>query len=449
MRAPIAYGIDFGTTNSAIAVAYDDGTTSVVGAPDPVTPSLVYLHRNANRLSGPEAIRAYLLTGAMETRCRGCSLASWDGGVPASTCQQVSMDGHCQDARLLSQLKGDLTADTFQSTHSWGVDFELEDLVAIVLRRLKSAADQATGHDVKRVVLGHPVRFAGAEGARFVELQKLALARLARAAERAGFVEGVSLVEESKAAIALEGVSDGLLVCTDFGGGTFDMAVAEVSGTTTTILDLAGVSIGGEEFNSKIFDTFVRPRLGLDEEFVMWDGQTRTLPALLRSQLRSLSGLKSLLVSNVALDASAHYRGRGHDAVLDFVDELLYNGQAFQFFGAIESAKIELSSVQHCNISFRSVGLTLDIPVTRAEFEEAIAGDMRSVRLCMQDSLDDAGVSADEVGFVTQTGGSSQLPVFQRMLRELFPDATVVQSDPFTSVVTGLANYALEEWVDD
>ena len=442
----IAYGIDFGTTNSGIAVAYEDGSTQVVAAPTSVTPSTVYLHRNRNRLSGPDAVRAYLDTGAASTHCRNCDLVTWTGSGPVTDCLQVAAAGKCQDARLLAQLKADLTSDGFTTTHSWGLDFTLEDLVAVVLRRLKVAADRHTGQDVRRLALGHPVRFSGAEGLEHSRLQGLAKSRLERAAELAGFTEGIVLVEESKAAVALDDVGDGLLVCTDFGGGTFDVAVADVTGHRTDILDLGGVAVGGEEFNAKIVDTFVRPHLGFDREFVMWDGQRRSLPASVRTHLRSLSGLKVLLTSNVALDIASQYRGRGNDEVLDFIEQLLYFGQAYRFYDAIETAKIELSERESTSIKLRSVNLDLDIPVNRSDFERAIQRDLDRVRDCIEDSLEDAGVSAHEVEFVTKTGGSSQLPVFQRMLSELFPEAVIVDSEPFTSVVSGLASYAFEEW---
>jgi hypothetical chaperone protein len=259
-------------------------------------------------------------------------------------------------------------------------------------------------------------------------------------------VDEVILVEESKAAVALQGVRDGLLVCTDFGGGTFDTAVVDVQGDISTVLDLNGVDVGGEEFDAKIFDACVRPRLWLDAEFTTHDGSHRRLPALLRNSLRSLSGLRTLLTTNIALDAISAYRHQGNDDVLHFIDQLVYGGQAWQFYTAIEKAKWALSEEEETLLQLRSVGLDVRIPITRREFEDAIAADLRRVRYCLEDSLADAGVTADEVTSVTKTGGSSQIPAFGRLLRGLFPAAEIIESDPFTSVVLGLADYAREEW---
>jgi hypothetical chaperone protein len=131
---------------------------------------------------------------------------------------------------------------------------------------------------------------------------------------------------------------------------------------------------------------------------------------------------------------------------LRLIDELLYGGQAWAFYRAIEQAKVELSSSEKTFVDFRRPWADVHVPVTRGDFERLIAPDLARVRGCIEDALDAAGVNADEVEFVTRTGGSSQIPAFERLLRDLFDEAEIVQRDPFTCVVTGLAEYAAEEW---
>jgi len=449
MSYPVAYGIDFGTTNSALAVAYDDGTIEVLGTPEELTQSLIYLHRNQNRLVGEEAIRAYLDTGSARTPCSRCELVDWERGAPQTQCRNCLPGGSCFDARLIAQVKAELADEDFGGTHSWAEDFEIEDLVAIVLMRLKKAADRQLGTAIDRVTIGHPVRFAGAEGEDFVRLQALAQRRLASAAERAGFSEHVSLMPESKAAVAVEGVDDGVLLCLDFGGGTFDVALIEVHGSRSEVLALNGVPVGGEEFDSKIFDAFVSPAIGLNSEFVLANGQTRHLPAELRTKLRSLSGVNDLVSENLAAGVSAHLAGLDHDEVLDRVNAIITGGSGWRLFQAIKIAKHDLSDSPKTVIDVRSGELSLSIPVAIEEFVSVIADDLQLVRYCIEDALEDANVTPDEVSYVSRTGGSSQIPAFIQMIENTYTNATHVQMDPFTSVVQGLARHAYEVWANE
>jgi len=444
---PIAYGIDFGTTNSSIAAAFPDGSTQVltVEGSSKIMPSLVYLHRDGNRLSGTDALRSFLDTATARTRCRGCSHVDWENGVPQSDCQQMRPNGFCLDSRLLTQVKSELSDDDFVSTHSWAVDFELEDLVAATIVRLKRAADRQLSADVKRVVVGHPVRFAGAAGPSFDQRQAAAKGRLVEAARRAGF-DLVVPVAESQAAVALDEIDQGLVVCTDFGGGTFDVSVIDVLQDGGDILALDGVAIGGEEFDAKIFDRLVRPAIGLDHEFRRADGQTRRVPARLRHRLRSMSGLKSLLADGDLSGALTGLYGLGDDRVLTLIDELLYGGQAWTFYRAIEAAKVQLSSSDSAVIDYRRPWIDLQIPISRNDFESIIAPELEDIRFCMQQALEAAHVGPEDVTFVTCTGGSSQIPAYRRLLTELYPRAITIERDPFTSVVRGLADYAHTEW---
>jgi len=109
----------------------------------------------------------------------------------------------------------------------------------VVLRRLKRAADRATGANVPRVVLGHPVIFVGAEGRRWRERQEKAMTRLRDAALQAGFTE-VELLEEPVAAMNGELLQEGVAVAVDFGGGTFDVSVIKYAPDGGDVLALTG-----------------------------------------------------------------------------------------------------------------------------------------------------------------------------------------------------------------
>src|SRR5215472_19003089 len=162
---PLGYGVDFGTSNSAISIAYEDRVEVVSLGETQATrtlPSFVYLHRAGRRQAGDEAIRTFLVSGHEKTDCWNCPLApyGWD-----TDCRQYRKGDGCNDARLLSGVKHELAKLGFAGTNSWATDFSVGTLVSVVLARLKREADHASGHDVGSVVVGHPVVFAGADPA--------------------------------------------------------------------------------------------------------------------------------------------------------------------------------------------------------------------------------------------------------------------------------------------
>ena len=155
-----------------------------------------------------------------------------------------------------------MTDESFTSTVGPdGRRYRLEDLVAILMRALKRHADSYCGSSIDRVVLGHPVAFAGAEGPGFARRQALAERRLRSAAEAAGFRD-ISLVDESTAALEGEEATSGNLMAVDFGGGTFDVSIMTVTPTSWPVVASEGAAIGGEGFDSLLFDAKLSQPLG-------------------------------------------------------------------------------------------------------------------------------------------------------------------------------------------
>ena len=139
---PIAYGIDFGTSNSAIAVAYRRGNPHAVrvevvpaesGLAGLTLASVAYLHRDGDRQAGEAAIARYLVQGHLRHTCLHCPLVRYGA---ETECKQATRNGGCQDTRLVTGVKRDLARTDFTATHSWAQDFELTELVSIVIERL-------------------------------------------------------------------------------------------------------------------------------------------------------------------------------------------------------------------------------------------------------------------------------------------------------------------------
>lgn len=434
MKAPIAYGIDFGTTNSLVSVVYPDSVEvlTVGGGPHPENlPSIVYLNREGIADAGDEAIRQYTQVGSATHPCGQCSIVEYNQKEFEGPCRFASLGGGCHDARLLSELKAFLADPDLDSTHSWGEDFMLEDLVAIILRRLKRAADRRIGADVTRAVIGHPIAYPGAEGARFRERQQTALERMKKAAAVAGFDEVVLYQEPAAAVLAEQG--NGIMVAVDFGGGTFDVAILRMEPDRGRVLALQGVAVGGEDFDAAIFRSYIAPQLGVG-----------SLPARYESQLTRLSEVLRLVGDPSTRDDLRYFARR--DPRVGTLEAILYGGHSYQLFKEVERAKVDLSTHDRATVDFHRRGIDVAAAVDRAEFEQLIASDVDRVFEQIEAALDQAGVEPDDVDIVLRTGGSSAIPVFRTRLEGMFGPDRVQTRPAFSTIAKGLGEYARGVW---
>lgn len=428
MTAPVAYGIDFGTTNSLVTAAYPDRVDLLAAeGRRELIPSIIYLHRDGIELAGDIAVQTYSANASIRTTCSDCALAHWNGREYLSDCRWAKANHGCHNARLISEIKAFLADDDLNGTHSWGVDYSLARLTSVVIGQLKRRADAITGSDVRRAVVGHPVAFAGAEGRGFRNRQRLAIQRLTEAMHLAGFDE-VELLEEPAAAVSVE-ESDGVIVALDFGGGTFDVAVINMGPDAGEVLAMQGVAVGGEDFDEALF----RAKL--------WDVfDLGFQPGHLGERVCRRSGAVRALSND---EIKAALAGATKGGVL--LREILYGGFAYELFQAIERAKIDLSSAAKANISFDRPGLQLDVEVTRREFERLIRSDIDAVFAQISKALRQAGLQEGDIDLVVRTGGSSSIPLFVDRLQEMFP-GRVVERPPYDTIATGLGLHARKVW---
>lgn len=427
-ETPVGYGIDFGTSNSAVSVAYRDRVEVLSlgrSGRTQTLPSFVYLHRSGRRAAGEEAARTFLTTGHEKTDCWNCLLApyGWD-----TECRQYRKGGGCSDARLLSGVKHELAKLGFAGTNSWATDFSVGTLVGVVLRRLKEEADAATGGGVDRLVLGHPVVFAGLDPERRAASEAEAFARLNAAARESGFEEVVFLAEPTAAVIG-EASHHRVEIAVDFGGGTFDVAVLDSRGAKPRIAAMAGVAVGGESLDGVLFETTIGPALGLD-----------ALPNWLFNDMRTASSVRLLMADPGVPSVLARIGGEA----ARIAGALLYEGHAYDFYRAIEAAKIELSSAEFARLEYAP--LRLDVPLRRSAFEAMIKPELDLVDQAISRALDEAAIPPSDVERVLLTGGSGYIPAFRRRLAERFGERKLVQRDAFTAVVHGLGVHALRTW---
>jgi hypothetical chaperone protein len=196
-----AIGIDFGTTNSSVALARSTGEVQLTsfpffGALTDSYRSLLYLEQAKE--SGREVLK------------------SWTGPAGIERYLEAENKG-----RLIQSLKSFLSSRTLKTTEVFGRRRTLEELIARILTDLRHAAEQQFGVSVKSAVVGRPVRFVGADSE---EDNQYAADRLSAAFHTAGFQSVEFEMEPVAAAHYYESTlsHDELILIGDFGGGTSD-----------------------------------------------------------------------------------------------------------------------------------------------------------------------------------------------------------------------------------
>jgi hypothetical chaperone protein len=393
-------GIDFGTTNSAVAIADDAGAVQLVplaGAPHWRT--VLFFEPSGALSAGGPAIARYLETGG--------------------------------DGRLIQSIKSHLASATFSRTTIFGRRWQLDDMIAAYLRQVRAAAAVDLGN---RAVVGRPVRYWGAETS---DDDDRAVARMREALGKAGFDDVVFEYEPVGAAAryAQRLDHDELIVVADFGGGTTDFSVVQVP--SGNVLATGGIGVSGDAFDARVIDAIVAPALGRGTRYRDEMGGEAPVPAWLYSRLRRWHYLSFLrdedtlrLLDRVARGALDPVR---FDRLVRVVDEDL----GMVMHRAVEGAKVRLSSRDGDRVALDAI--ELDLPLTRASFESWLDEDLAAIDGVLDDVMARAGVTAGDIDRVFATGGTSLVPVVQARLAGRFGADKLLGGDELTSVAWGLA----------
>ena len=424
---PPVIGLDFGTTNSAIAVA-DAGREATLAAfsagGDTTTSfrSILYFptkDRSApvklETKAGPEAISSYL-----DADTKG---------------------------RLILSIKSYLASPLFTSTHINGRFYTLEDLIAIILRRLRTTVIEQFGISATSVALGRPVRFAGAD----TEADEtLALNRLRSAAGLAGFSEVTFELEPVAAAYQYETQldHDELVLIGDFGGGTSDFTLAQLGpGRKRTgrnpVLGTSGVAIAGDTFDSRIMMNLVAPKLGLGSHYVSL-GKELPVPVWPYSQLSSwhrtflLKDPKTMAVLREVKNQATE--PDKINALLQIISENL----GYALYRAVETTKVGLTNNEDASFVFAHAPVDIEETLERWRFESWIQEDIQNIATCVKTLMSQHNVNPSDIGSVFLTGGSSFVPYVRRFFAKTFGADKLKGGEELTTVAKGLALRALE-----
>jgi hypothetical chaperone protein len=429
----LTLGLDFGTTNSAIAAARD-GQVQLVRFPiGPTTTdtfrSVLYFDpeeqgpdRKPLSVAGPEAIEHYLLA-----------------------------DGQ---GRLLQSLKSYLASRLFKATQVFGHKYTLESLIGLIARDLKRGAVAQLGTLPARIVVGRPVRFVGsreedseAETDEEEDVEAYALGRLRQALANAGFPDVVFEYEPVAAAFHYESrlTRDELVLIADFGGGTSDFCLMRVGPGVrargqkrSDILGTEGVALAGDSFDSRIIRHIVAPLLGRGSHY-RTQGKLMPVPPWLYLRLARWHHMSFLKSRETMSLLDGILRGAEQPARIAALIHLIDRDLGYRLYQAVERAKVALSSSEHSRVVFRDGPLQLDEPLHRADFESWIAPELSAIEQAVEKLLTRTQVRPEQVDSVFVTGGSSLVPAVRRIFANRFGEDRLRSGGELTSVASGLA----------
>ena len=364
-------GIDLGTTNSVVSVM-EGGQPVVIPNQEGgrTTPSVVAFTKNGERLSGQVAKRQSV-TNPENTIY---SIKRFMG----RRYNEVSEESKLVPYKVVSGENGDARVD------AGGKKQSPPEISAMILTKLKEAAEAYLGEKVTKAVITVPAYFNDAQR---------------QATKDAGQIAGLEVMriinEPTAAALAygLDKKKDETIAVYDFGGGTFDISILEVGDGIVEVKSTNGdTHLGGDNIDQRIINWLV-------EEFKKETGIDVSKDQMALQRLKEAS----------------------------------------------EKAKIELSTVleTEINLPFLTADGSgpkhMNVKLTRSRFESMVEDILqRAVGPCKQ-ALTDAGLTPAQIDEVVLVGGSTRIPRVQQMVRELFGKEPNKSVNPDEVVAIGAA----------
>jgi molecular chaperone DnaK len=364
-------GIDLGTTNSVVAVM-EGGEPVVIPNQEGgrTTPSVVAFAKSGERPVGQVAKRQ-AVTNAENTVY---SIKRFMGRRYDEVNEEMKMVPY----KVTRSTNGDARVE------SMGKEYSPPEVSAMILQKLKSAAEDYLGQKVEKAVITVPAYFNDAQR---------------QATKDAGRIAGLEVLriinEPTAAALAygLDKKKDETIAVYDFGGGTFDISILEVGEGVVEVKATNGdTHLGGDNLDQRIIDWLI-------------------------DQFKKDQGI------DLSKDKMALQRLKE----------------------AAEKAKMELSTVQETEVTLPFITADANGPkhmnekLTRAKFESLVDDILqRSIGPCKQ-ALSDAGVKPSDIDEVVLVGGTTRIPKVQQIVRELFGKEPHKGVNPDEVVAVGAA----------
>jgi hypothetical chaperone protein len=418
-------GIDFGTSNSAVAVVFDDGRTALArfthalaDQEGETTPTVLFFPSYEPETHfGHAAVARYLYTGL--------------------------------EGRFVQSMKTYLPSAAFTGTQIRGRSLAIEDLVAIFLRRLIEAAQRTLGVTLEGpTAIGRPARFSLEP-----EADALAQRRLLQAVAAVGLGRAKLVLEPVAAALAYEAEldRDEVVLVADLGGGTSDFTLMEVGPShqaridrQPSILASRGVPIAGDKIDGEIVRAALLEPLGAGSDYLALTDRT-AVPRWIFQRLLQWNHVSFLKSKETLEFLRTVHRTSNRPEAIGRLLRIVEEDQGYLLFRAVERAKRELGSADRASIADREHDLAVEAVIDRSTFEVAARPLIDRMIATAEETLLAARIAADQVDTVFLTGGTSLLAPVRRRFEALFGPDKLRGGKTFTSVVRGLARAAATE----
>jgi hypothetical chaperone protein len=405
-----ACGIDFGTSNSTLAVPTTTGAALIpLEGTSPTLPSAVFWDADG-----------------LPPRFGRDAIAAYTSG---------------EDGRLMRGLKSTLGSPLIhEKTRVGNRALAFTDILGSFFGHLRRKLE-AKAPGVTRAVLGRPVHFVDDDP----EGDQAAQDVLESIARAQGFTEIAFQFEPIAAALEYETrvTGEDLVLIVDIGGGTSDFSVCRVSpdlankaDRSADILGNHGIRVGGTDFDRLLSLSDVMPLLGLGS--LINHGKT-PMPLHYYHDLATWHRINALYASRVLTDLRQIRYEAARPDLIDRLMRVIEERHGHSLLIAVEDCKIALSSAETASIHLAAFTGGADATATRARFEEAVAKPMDRIGAAIAEVLSQAGLRPDQIGTVFTTGGSSSLPVLQACVAKALPGIPIATGDLLGSVGTGLA----------
>ena len=431
-------GIDFGTSNSGVAI-YRDGRVQVLPidgkniVPE-VVKTILYITQDFRHFIGQEAVELYYKQNINRQRR---FVQKWAGEIDYRGSDMhyvrdiyVYVD-ELQPGRLLQFIKTALRSEKYQGTQIFERYYNLSDIISAYLLELKKRAEKLLGEEIEGVTLGRPVYFS-----RNDELDQKAQSTLQQAALEAGFKQVDFELEPVAAALDYEQtlrVPENVLVF-DFGGGTLDLTIMRLGDPNHRIIYASGgIGIAGSDFDRAIIKKRLLYHFG--------KGQVHHDPEILKliQAVPDWSGLPELSTPRAKAELERAILAGEAPVRLKALEALIFNDLAFSFYNVVEATKIALSEHGAAIASLKEKHLDIWELYTRIQFEKDIREHAEQIEQVLMQTVAASGLEVGQIDSVVKTGGSSNIPLFSEMLGRVFGKDKVKASDAFNSVTAGLA----------
>jgi hypothetical chaperone protein len=415
------YGIDFGTSNSSVAV-WDRHGHALYDHPllHHQEPTLLYFpHARSfyadaeKKYFGQEAIEHYI--------------------------------GDNMDGRLLQAIKTILPDETFKETIINNKPFAIEALVALHLKNLKARADQATGESGRDVIMGRPAVFHEE-----IERDRIAESRLRVAAEMAGFENIYFQYEPIAAARTYETTLETprTVLVGDFGGGTSDFTIMRLDPSKRALNDrrddvlaTGGVPVAGNKLDAEVMWHKLTPLFGRNATYREFAGaKDLRVPTYPHHQICQWDRIPFLNKDVKLIEKLIHFEKRSNcpDGFTRLLS-LIRRNLGFSIFQQIEKAKIRLTTENETQLIYPDPIISINEAFGYEEFRAMTSEVTIAISKSLDTTLNDARLQASDIDFVFLTGGSSLVRNIREIFAELFGESKLHTGDTFASVGQGLA----------